>query len=191
MRQSIQTVNYRFFLSLIIVSVTAGIAMSLLIQLYDLMGFVLIAGVCSLIALIILSLPAVSTMASKLSLRWWHAPWLVFIVSGLTFRMRDVEQIYDNPTDAAALFRIGLIVLTATIILAKRASNRELALSQNLFRGLLLPLTLYSLFAICSSAWSIFPLWTLYKTIEYFIGVALLALTVAQMRSIEQIKALF
>jgi O-antigen ligase len=51
-------------------------------------------------------------------------------------------------------------------------------------------LGLYCALALVSTAWSIYPLWTLYKSAEYLVDVALAAAIVSEIKTVKGIKSL-
>jgi O-antigen ligase len=123
-------------------------------------------------------------------LRWWHLLWLLMFISGLVFRVRDIESIYANPLDFWALFRVGLMAIVALTLLgqlALRADNWIRAL----FLGTIGLLSIHSLAAILSTVWSAYPSWTLYRSLEYFVDVWLAAATVTAIRSEQDLRAVF
>src|SRR2546422_990485 len=122
--------------------------------------------------------------------RWWHGLWFLLFVSGLTFRGRDIDTIREAPVDFWAGWRIGLIGLVAMVLLgrlAKRTSDWVPAL----LRGLPAGVFLYGLASLVSTLWSVYPMWTLYKSLEYLVDVALLVAVVGAVRNVEEIKSLF
>lgn len=119
------------------------------------------------------------------SFTWWHWLLLFGLLSSLTWRLREIQDISSNPLDAAALFRIaadGLVIL----ILAARLMTGQSPWLRQAFRGLLGVLTLFALFAGLSSFWSVRPLWTLYKSVEYGFDVALFVAILISLRSLEE-----
>lgn len=124
-------------------------------------------------------------------LKWWHGLWLVMFVSGLVFRIRDVQDINQDPADAAALFRIALEALLAFVLMTRLALRRGPSWLSSLFQGLTAALAVYSLACVVSSLWSVFPTWTLYKSCEYLVDVALLATIVATVNSTEEYRTFF
>lgn len=123
------------------------------------------------------------------SLTWWHILWLLVFVSGLVFRDRDLHAVEAEPVDAWAIFRIGL-TCTIAIILVVRLALRQTPWLEHLHRGLIAVLGVYCLVCLGSSLWSIYPAWTLYKSLELLVDVAVLAAFVATARSVEVYKML-
>jgi O-antigen ligase len=105
---------------------------------------------------------------------WWHWLWLLVFISGFVFRLRDSQEISDSALDVWALYRVGLMAITAFALALRLAMMRSTYLF-SLFRGLIGRLLIYAVICVCSTAWSTYPAWTLYKSLEYFVVVALLA----------------
>jgi O-antigen ligase len=122
-------------------------------------------------------------------LRWWHILWLLVFLSGQTFRMRSTQMIEETPLYTATLFRVGLMGIVGIVLLGVfllRYSGKV-----SIFRGLIGAMTSYSLICIVSTLWSVYPSWTLYKSLEYFIEVALIAVIVYQVKHLQDFKPLF
>jgi O-antigen ligase len=119
---------------------------------------------------------------------WWHLLWLILALSACTFRIRDINAIHEEAVDSAAFLRIALVGLTAFVLIASTALSGS-AWPRSLFRGSLGPLTGFSLVCLASTVWSVFPLWTLYKSFEYLADVATLAFILAMVRSAHAYKA--
>lgn len=125
-----------------------------------------------------------------LQLKWWHYLWFLVFISGLVFRIRDTDTVQQNPIDLWALYRLGLMGFVGYVLLVRLAMKKTDWLS-SLFQGSVGLLTGYALVAIVSSLWSIYPLWTLYKSVEYLIDLALIAAILFSAKSINDFKILF
>jgi O-antigen ligase len=123
-------------------------------------------------------------------LRWWHTLWLLIFASALVFRIRGVNAIEQNPVDAWALYRIGLEVIVTLTLLIRLALRRTAWLGA-MFRGFLGALTAFALVELTSTVWSVYPVWTFYKSCEYLLDVALLAAVLATIQSVESYKHFF
>jgi O-antigen ligase len=121
------------------------------------------------------------------SLRWYHWLWFLIFLSGLTYRVRDVQQIQSSLVDPAALFRIALEFITF-LVLAWRLAFRKTNWVGSLFRGLTGLLAIYALMCFASTVWSAFPAWTAFKSLEYLLDVMLLASIVVSIESLESYK---
>lgn len=108
----------------------------------------------------------------------WHWLWMLLFVSGLVLRVRDVQDIQSSPTDAAAGFRIVLVSLVGFYLLIVLGLRRN-DWFMSLFRGLPAALAIYALVSAVSTIWSVYPPWTIYKSVEYLVDVSLLAALLA------------
>ena len=124
------------------------------------------------------------------ALRWWHGLWFAVFASSLVFRARDIADARDTPLDLWAAWRIGLMGLVALVLLG-RLATRATDWAAGLLRGLPAGMTLCATTALISTLWSVYPLWTLYKSVEYLIDLALLAAILTAVRRVEDLKALF
>jgi O-antigen ligase len=123
-------------------------------------------------------------------LRWWHGLWLAIFASGLVFRVRNIDAAKDTPLDWWAAWRIGLVGLVALVLL-RRLASRTPDWTAGLVRGLPAGVFLYGIMALISTSWSAYPLWTLYKAVEYLVDLALLGAVVTAARQVENLKSLF
>lgn len=124
------------------------------------------------------------------SVVWWQWLWLLLFMSELVFRERTTQEIQETAVDAWAAYRIVLVATTA-LVLAIRLALRRPAWLGSLFRGFVGALTVYAAIAAASTLWSGHPLWTLYKSLEYLVDVALLAATLATVWSTEEYRTFF
>ncbi|MDZ4064202.1 MAG: O-antigen ligase family protein [Coriobacteriia bacterium] len=138
----------------------------------------------------ILAIPVALSRASSLRgrLRWYHTAWIVLFLSGLTWRVRDVSAIYSEPVDTAALVRIGLVAIVGLIAVLStfRSGSR---LIDSLTKGAVGILAAYAVFGVVSTLWSVFPAWSLYKSTEYLVDVAVAALILTELRDVRDTKA--
>ena len=114
-------------------------------------------------------------MSANVSL--WHWLWLLALAGSLVFRQRAVNEILENALDGWAMFRVVIEVLT-TILLLGYLAVRRIHWVGSMARGVIGALTFFGLVCVASTAWSVFPLWTLYKSCEYLIDIALVAAVV-------------
>jgi O-antigen ligase len=120
----------------------------------------------------------------------WHVLWMLIFASALVFRTRGVNQIYENPLDAWAIYRIALEFIVAAVLLTHLAVRRPDWLGP-MFRGFVGILTVFGLVCAASTAWSVFPVWTLYKSCEYLLDLALLTAILESVRAIKAFEFLF
>ena len=123
-------------------------------------------------------------------LTWWHGLWLLLLLSDLVFRVRDTASIEEDPVDFWAMYRMGLIACAGFVLLARVAMGRSEWI-RSLSMGIVRALTVYCAISLISTLWSIYPSWTFYKSVEYFVDVAVLAAILTQVKSIEGFKSLF
>ncbi len=109
---------------------------------------------------------------------WWHPLWFLMFFSMLVFRTRGVQELNANPLDPAGLARViseGVV----DIILVLRLVTRKPFWLPAMFRGVVGAMGFFALTNVVSTAWAYVPLWTAYRSIEFFFDVALLAAIVA------------
>jgi len=124
------------------------------------------------------------------SLRWWHWLWAMLLLGALTFRIRGASEIASEPLDAWAVFRIAIDMVVAFVLLV-RLTLRRTHWPGSMLRGVVGALTIYGLVCLASTVWSVFPPWTLYKSWEYLIDIALVAAILESVDSTEDIRSLF
>ena len=122
-------------------------------------------------------------------LTWWHALWLVIVASNFVFRTRDFESVQQQPLDLAAIYRISLVGITAFFLVVRLVLKRPNWLG-SLFSGLVGIMAAFAMVCLLSSAWSINPPWTLYKSLEYLVDICLLAAVLATVRTTEAMDSL-
>lgn len=122
-------------------------------------------------------------------LRWWHLGWAALFLSDFTFRVRSVDTLIDNPLDAWAMYRIGLVGLVALTLLVRVAmkATPRLAFLSNAAIGWM---TVFAVIDLVSVAWSVYPAWTLYKSLEFFTDLGLLAAIMATVRGPREYRSL-
>jgi O-antigen ligase len=128
--------------------------------------------------------------AWRARLCWWHGLWLLIFASALVFRVRGANQIEQNPVDAWALYRMGLELIVASVLAVRLVMRRTLWLG-SMFRGFVGVIALFGMVELASTAWSVFPAWTFYKSCEYLLDIALLAAVLATVRAVKSYKDLF
>lgn len=133
-------------------------------------------------------LTRVRSLVSRLT--WWHVLWALIFASALVFRQRSVNQIDSNPLDAWALYRVSLDLIVGTILFTRLALRRP-PFWGSMFRGFLGIMTLFAVICIVSTVWSVYPAWTLFKSLEYLMALALLAAILETVRSVKDFKSLF
>jgi O-antigen ligase len=115
----------------------------------------------------------VTGLAGKL--RWWHGLWFLVYFSGLVFREgRDASAVAAAPLDATALLRVIPEMFVAAVLLIRLYMKRPFWL-RSYFQGVLGAMGVYTVVCLVSTVWSVYAPWTLFKSGEYAIYIALLA----------------
>ena len=123
-------------------------------------------------------------------LRWWHGLWLLLFASALVFRVRGVGDIRQDPLDAWAIYRVALELIVASVLTVRLALRRTPWFG-SMFRGFVGVIAAFGLVELASAVWSVYPSWTLYKSCEYLLDVALLAAILATIESVEDYRHFF
>lgn len=123
----------------------------------------------------------------RASVRWWHWLLLLAYISQLVFRVRDVPEARESPLEGWAIFRLGPEAIIVAVLLYRLTLRRPDWLP-SLYRGLIALLTAYAVVCTISSVWSVFPAWTLYHSLEYFMDIALLATVLVMVRTAGEYK---
>jgi O-antigen ligase len=129
-------------------------------------------------------------VALRHQFQWWHWLILLLYVSTLVFRKRDQDASQNQPLDAWALLRLLPEMIVAGVLLA-RLLRRQTTWLKSLFEGLPGALAIYALLCAVSTIWSVYPLWTLYKSLELLLDVAVFAAALSSIRSLKQYHTLF
>jgi O-antigen ligase len=146
------------------------------------------------LVLVFIVAPAAKTayresLSLRASFTWWQGLWLLLFLSGLVFRMRAAQDIDQSPLDVWALYRSGLVLIIGLILLGRLVSGTT-KWPEALFSGSLGILVIYALFSLASTLWSVRPSWTLYKSIEYLVNLALISAVVVSVRSVRDYRKL-
>lgn len=102
----------------------------------------------------------------------WHWLWLVAFVGGTTWVVRDTQTASDSPIAWYVLHRLAAGLLIGVVVLRAVVDHPKVP-----FRGVFGWFTLLGLWNLGSTAWSVFPAWTAYRSIEYLVLVWLAAYT--------------
>jgi O-antigen ligase len=116
---------------------------------------------------------------------WYQGLWLLVLVSGLVFRVREFQDINEESIDGWALFRICVAGLVGLILLARLLSKKTKWLRW-LFRGVIGILTVYVLVCLASTGWSVRPAWTFYKSLEYLVDLSVLSAVLVSVKSTQE-----
>lgn len=149
----------------------------------------------SLPVLTIASVPGVRYAAAsfhvlKKRLTVWHCLLLLVFLSGMVFRERGLDEIQRSSIDAWALYRLTLMSIVALVLSVRLITGRTEWI-RPLFRGLVGAMATYAVICVLSTAWSVFPEWTLYKSLEYLTDVAVIAGIAISVGSLYEYSSLF
>ncbi|MGA2696995.1 MAG: O-antigen ligase family protein [Terriglobales bacterium] len=141
--------------------------------------------------LIAAALPGIRENASYLwpRLNRWHLVWYGIYVSSLVFRIRALAEFREQPVDGWAMLRIGPEGIIGFYLLFLLAA-RKLPWVGSMFTGVPKVLTLYTAFCLVSSIWSVFPPWTIYKSMEYTLDIAVISALLCIATDAEKYKTL-
>jgi len=115
--------------------------------------------------------------------RRWKWIWLIAFIGGLLFRARHVDEIREAYLSLEVIHRPIAALLVCFAILPYISKQPFI-----LFRGIIGLLTIFGLWRLMSTFWSIEPLWTFYRSLEFLIIVALTAITTWSLRSITDLQ---
>jgi len=183
--------SLRVLIAIIGLSVVLGILVVFLPRNLQALIFIgLFAGIM-IELLVLLAVPFIILNAKRLlrQFRWYHLLWLLVFLSGLVFRTRTVEDIVEKPLDPTGMFRVAfmsIVGIVTLLFLVVRIHKIDA-----LFRGPISLLFVYASISMFSTLWSIQPLWTFYKALEYFIDVLLVFSVVTVIRDWRGWKFMF
>jgi len=105
------------------------------------------------------------------SFGWRESLWALLFISAMTFEVRNVHETMNVPMESNKwlALRLGSEVVIV-LVLAWRVASGKNSL-RYLFAGLPAFVSLYCLVSLVSMAWSIVPLFTLFKVAEYSLDV--------------------
>lgn len=167
----------------LIIYAAVSILLGLLVLRFNVLPLLGILGIVFLLSCI----KIIPTTAQKFSelfrqFRWWHFSWILLFLSGLVFRVRETDDIAESPLDFFAIYRIGLVSFVGFLLLYRLVIFRSNWLP-SLFQGLTGLLLGYGLVSVTSTMWSVYPMWTLYKSTEYLVDITLISAIIFSLRS--------
>jgi O-antigen ligase len=113
------------------------------------------------------ALTVVRQRASRLG-----ALWVLLFLSALVLRVRPEAAVVESPVDSWNFLRIALVGWVGASMMVNAALAKPVW-PFRLLHGVPGVLVLYSALAVASTAWSAYPLLTLYKSFEFLTAVAL------------------
>ena len=125
-------------------------------------------------------------------LRWWHTLWLLLYISTLVFRVRNQEATQAEPLDAWTLVRILPEMIVFGWLLIRLYHRKDAVVWVRwMFQGLTGALTTFAVVCVASTVWSVYPAWTLYKSLEYLLDISVLGAALANIRTLTDYEDLF
>lgn len=115
---------------------------------------------------------------------WWIA-WLVFFFSTLNFTFRNASSIQNTPIELSVIHRPICAIILYLILVPWIIKYFGL-----LTKGLPGFLMLFCCVRVFSSMWSIYPLWTFYRSVAYSIAILLLIFTIYSITNVKQLYKL-
>ncbi len=113
----------------------------------------------------------------------WFWLWVIAFIGGLVFTVRDVRTQQMTPVQFSVLHR-----LTATVVIGLFLGTWAIKYKPNIAKGIVSALIVFSLWQLVSTVWSIEPLWTFYRSLEYLVIVALTAYTVVVLKHVNELR---
>lgn len=145
-------------------------------------------------AFLVMSVFALALRALPKADRWFAMVimgWVVYYLSGLAIRGRGTEEIAVSALDPAALARVVLVAVAALIVTSGFLVRKSEGVPGGTDRTLAVRfLAAFAVFDVVSTLWSVYPAWTLYKSLEYGVGVALAVVVARALRSFDEMDRL-
>lgn len=161
--------------------VVAGIAVGLGVWLAAGSGLsigVMVVGTLAAAALVAaVGVLALDRIRTSFPIRWWHIAWLLLLLTGLTWRQRGIGELTSQLVDSAAAIRAGGVLVAGLAVLGSLLLLRKVSVKQLVSGTLTAPVVLGAV-GITSSVWSVYPTWTLYRSVEYTIDLLFVGLIV-------------
>ena len=175
----------------IIGSIALGVGVALFSVLNPDVGALAVVGSLVLAASLALagSRAGVRSLSLVRSMQWWDWLWVALFFSGLTWRVRSAVEIYAEPLDVYALVRIGVVGAVGLVALARILTTDAEALDA-LRRPAIAFLSAFAVFGLFTTLWSVYPEWTLYKSVEYLVDILVLLVVLSRLRSLSDVARL-
>jgi hypothetical protein len=114
---------------------------------------------------------------------YWRWLWLIAFFGGLVFTVRDVTTISRSPVQFEVVHR-----LAAALIIGFFVYPCVLRSPVYLFRGIIALLSIFTLWRLLSGFWSVNPLWTVYRSLEYLVILSLMTYTAASIKNLVELE---
>ena len=150
------------------------------------LGYYLIAIIFGIV-LCLTFFSSIPSFLSKLgnifsNFRWWHILWFLYFLSNQSFHGRNIKSSFENPLDKSAMIRVLLVSFVGAISLLIFSSRKNFRLT-SILNAPMKWLYLFNFVCILSSLWSFYPSWTLYRSLEYFVGIFLINITIMNLKN--------
>lgn len=110
--------------------------------------------------------------------RWWRWLWFTAFVGGSLVVVRDVDALREAPLGLEVAHRLLSVGLIGFLLLP-----RIIRSPGAVFRGVPGLLVAFALWRLGSTGWSVYPEWTLYRSVEYLIIALLTVYTASSMKT--------
>jgi len=100
----------------------------------------------------------------------WRLIWIIAFITGLVLIVRDTASARETLVGLGQIHRLLGISIVGIIALTLLARNASVP-----FKSIFFLWTIISLWQIMTTLWSTFPVWTLYRSLEYLIMVMITA----------------
>lgn len=127
------------------------------------------------------------TLVQKLT--WSQSVFVLCFISGIVWRVRELQEINSAPVDAFALLRVSIQVLVALVLFLRLRVFRD-DWPRAVFTGVIGALAMFPLLSLVSTAWSVKPAWTCYKSVEYLIDLSTVAAIIVSLKSRQEFERL-
>ncbi len=176
---------------LAITAVTVIVAVSVSDLRYGFLNMLFLAIILIFLMLFLRTLPQVKANWQYLrpKLNRWHLMWYGIYVSALVWEVRTLESYRESFLDFFSLLRLGPELFIGLYMLYCMGTGRVKWFS-SLFKGITGVLAYYCLFCAVSSIWSVFPPWTLFKSVEYMLDVSVIAGVLCVFKTTEEYRTL-
>jgi O-antigen ligase len=123
------------------------------------------------------------------NLTWPQGLFIFCFVSGIVWRVRAQQEINSSVLDGFAMLRVGMQTIIALVLIFRLIGFKN-DWPRALFVGVIGIVAAYPLLSLISTVWSVKPAWTLYKSVEYFVDLSVLAAFFVTLKSREDLERL-
>ncbi|AJG58220.1 MULTISPECIES: O-antigen ligase family protein [Bacillus] len=109
-----------------------------------------------------------------------------FYIGCLSFRIRDVNAIEENPLDIASLIRVIMWMIPIIVCLLYIIKSNKLVLEG--FKGIIFMMTIYALYALISSFYSVIPTLSFYRSVELLVVIIVVSYVINKIQNLDELK---